>query len=155
MREQARAAPDAIEADFAARVSPSLVYPSRVGNLCSGSVYLALASLIDNAPYQGTARVGLFSYGSGCASEFFSGVIDEGSRAALAVMDIAGLNARVPLDFAEYTELLAENSRCLVPVADRKIEVERYRRFLDARPGREPLLAYRGTEGYHRTYEWV
>ncbi|MFD5469931.1 hydroxymethylglutaryl-CoA synthase family protein [Streptomyces sp. NPDC127105] len=157
MREQARATPDAIEADFAARVSPSLVYPSQVGNLCSGSVYLALASLIDNAPYRGTARVGLFSYGSGCASEFFSGLIDEGSRAALAELDIAGrLNARVPLDFAEYTELLAENSRCLVPVENRKIEVERYRRFLDARPGgREPLLAYRGTEGYHRTYEWV
>ena len=138
------------------RVTPSLVYPGQVGNLCSGSVYLALASLIDNSPYQGTARVGLFSYGSGCASEFFSGLVDEGSRAALAELGIAGrLDARVPLSFAEYAELLTENSRCLVPVENRKIDVESYRRFLDARPGREPVLAYCGTEGYHRTYEWV
>lgn len=156
MRERAQASVEEIDADFAARLRPSLAYPSVVGNLCSGSVYLALASIIDNAPYRGSARVGLFSYGSGCASEFFSGLIDEGSRAAMAEMGIAArLDARVTLSFAEYAELLAENSKCLVPVPDRKIEVERFQRFFEARPGREQLLVYRGVEGYHRTYEWV
>ncbi|WP_329213066.1 3-hydroxy-3-methylglutaryl-ACP synthase [Streptomyces sp. NBC_01485] len=155
MRE-ARAPAEEIEEDFTARLRPSLVYPSVVGNLCSGSVYLALASIIDHAPYRGSARVGLFSYGSGCASEFFSGLIDEGSRAEMARMGIAArLDARVALSFAEYAELLAENSRCLVPVPDRKIEVERFQRFFEARPGRERLLVYRGVEGYHRRYEWV
>lgn len=155
MREQARAGGPEIAADFESRLGPSLRYPSMVGNLCSGSVYLALCSVIDHAGSQGPARVGLFAYGSGCASEFFSGLIDDGSRQALAPMRIADrLAARVPIGYEEYLELLADNSRCLVPVPDRKVEVSAYQRFFEA-AGQTQLLAFRGVEQFHRKYEWV
>jgi 3-carboxymethyl-3-hydroxy-acyl-[acp] synthase len=155
MREQARAGGPEIAADFETRLGPSLRYPSIVGNLCSGSVYLALCSVIDHAAGQGPARVGLFAYGSGCASEFFSGLIDDGSRQAVGSMGIADrLAARVPIGYDEYLELLSDNSRCLVPVPDRKVEVSAYQRFFDA-AGQPQLLALRGVEQFHRKYEWV
>src|SRR5436305_2662450 len=48
MRDVKKASPQQIEEDFTRRVRPALEYPSIVGNLCSGSVYLGLASIIDN-----------------------------------------------------------------------------------------------------------
>ncbi|HEY7144572.1 MAG TPA: hydroxymethylglutaryl-CoA synthase [Streptosporangiaceae bacterium] len=159
MREFAgprQASPAAVEADFQRRVAPSLAYPGIVGNLCSGSVYLALASLLDHADVSAGARVGLYSYGSGCSSEFFSGVVTAQSAAAVGAMRIGRcLAARCELDFAEYAALLAASARCLVPERDRRIEVADYlplaRRYgLD-----RELLVCTGTKEYHRTYEWI
>jgi polyketide biosynthesis 3-hydroxy-3-methylglutaryl-CoA synthase-like enzyme PksG len=156
MREFARPHAGRIEEDFARRVAPSLHYPSQVGNLCSGSVYLALASLIDHADLDAGARVGLYSYGSGCSAEFFSGVVDAGSRAAVGAMRIgAHLDARVELDFAGYAGLLAGNRACLVPERERRIDVERYAPILDRYAGGRDLLVYTGTKDYRRTYEWL
>lgn len=155
LRERANAAPAQIDADFATRVAPSLVYPSRVGNLCSGSVYLALASVVDNAQWSGERRVGLFSYGSGCSSEFYSGIVGDAAKAVLAEMGIgAGLDRRIELSFEDYSLLLKETLRCLVPAEEREIDIARYEDFVVARGG-APLLVWRGTESYHRKYEWV
>ncbi|NUR30306.1 MAG: hydroxymethylglutaryl-CoA synthase family protein [Catenulispora sp.] len=146
----------AVDDDFATRVAPSLVYPAMVGNLCSGSVYLALASLLDNGDVADGARVGMYSYGSGCAAEFFSGVADADSAAAVRRMRIQEqLDARVDLDFAEYDALLQENRRCLVPEPDRRIEVDAYRPILDRYGLQRDLLVYTGTKDYGRTYEWA
>ncbi|WP_406207909.1 3-hydroxy-3-methylglutaryl-ACP synthase [Kitasatospora sp. NBC_01560] len=140
------------EADFARRVGPSLEYPALVGNLCSGSVYLALAGLLDHAPVDGPARVGLYSYGSGCSAEFFSGVVDEGSVRAVRAMDIGGrLARRRELTFTEYAGLLPENLRTLVPVQDRVVDLDRYAEYL---PQDGPLLVHTRTKDYHRMYEW-
>jgi polyketide biosynthesis 3-hydroxy-3-methylglutaryl-CoA synthase-like enzyme PksG len=143
------------DADFQRRVAPSLVYPQIVGNLCSGSVYLALASLVDNAGIEAGARVGLYSYGSGCSSEFFSGVVDAQSVQTVGAMDIRGhLTARTELSFTEYAELGEENLRCLVPEANRRVDVDRYAPVLDRYGAARDLLLYTGTKDYHRTYEW-
>lgn len=72
-----------IEADFQKRVSPSIEYCMEVGNIYSATVYLALCSLIDNGVYNGPSRMGIFSYGSGCSSEFFSGIITPLSKKKL------------------------------------------------------------------------
>ena len=74
MRKFKRVKPDIIEADFQNRVVPSLNYCQRVGNIMGGTVYLALASAIDNGDFSSPKRIGVFSYGSGCCSEFYSGV---------------------------------------------------------------------------------
>jgi polyketide biosynthesis 3-hydroxy-3-methylglutaryl-CoA synthase-like enzyme PksG len=145
-----------VEEDFERRMLPSLAYPRRVGNLCSGSVYLALASLIDNAALDGAARVGLYSYGSGCSSEFFSGLVDEESARTLAAMRIGEhLDGRGELGFEEYAALLPATLTCLVPERDREIDVSAYEHLLGrARFDRE-LLVNTGTKDYHRTYEWL
>jgi polyketide biosynthesis 3-hydroxy-3-methylglutaryl-CoA synthase-like enzyme PksG len=156
MREFAPGSAVAVEEDFERRVLPSLAYPRGVGNLCSGSVYLALSSLIDNAPLDGGARVGLYSYGSGCSSEFFSGVVDRDSAAELGAMRIGDhLEGRCELAFEEYTELLAANRNTLVPEQDRKIDVGAYEAILRRARNDRDLLVNTGTSNFHRTYEWL
>lgn len=145
---------DRIDADFTRRVAPSLAYPARIGNLCSGSVYLALASLLEHAAIGGPARVGLYSYGSGCSAEFFSGVVDAGSAAAAGTGSLAGrLDRRRELSFAEYAGLLPQTLRTLLPEADRVLDLDPYAGYLDP-AGRDPLLVYTATSNYHRKYEW-
>ena len=144
----------AVDDDFERRVAPSLVYPALVGNLCSGAVYLALASLLDHADVAAGARVGLYSYGSGCSSEFFSGVVDGTSAAAVGAHGIGEqLARRHELSFDEYAALLPQTLRVLVPEPQRVVDLEPYERFLaPARPG--GLLVHTGTKDYHRMYEW-
>ncbi len=151
MRETGMPA-DRVEEDFTRRVLPSLAYPARVGNLCSGSVYLALASLLDHVDLGDGARVGLYSYGSGCSSEFFSGVVDSASTAAVAAQGIRDrLARRRELSFAEYVALLPDTLRTLVPAEHRTVDLEPYAHFLDTAG---PTLVHTGTKDYHRTYEW-
>ncbi len=156
-RELTKLGAAAVAEDFERRVAPALVYPRQVGNLCSGSVYLALASLIDRVAPTGEARVGLFSYGSGCAAEFFSGVIGPSSAVELAAMGIGEhLAARVELGFEEYAELLAAGRECLVPHRDREIDVDSHLGVARRYGGRpRPLLIWSGTKDYHRGYEWI
>ncbi|HEX6969592.1 MAG TPA: hydroxymethylglutaryl-CoA synthase [Micromonosporaceae bacterium] len=151
MREAGRST-GAVEADFHRRVWPSLVYPAQVGNLCSGSVYLALASLLDQATPAESTRVGLYSYGSGCASEFFSGVVDAESTRRVAAMGIgAHLARRRAVDFDTYTRLLEETRHVLRPEADRRVDIDPYADFLQPQ---RPLLVHTGTKQFHRRYEW-
>ncbi len=156
LREVAGLSPQQIDEDFARRMMPSLEYPRIVGNLCSGSIYLALASIIDCAPQSGPYRVGLFSYGSGCSSEFFSGVIRKGAAAAQAGFAM-GSHLRNPLEltFEEYSELLVQNLDCLKPQENREIHEDRYGAYLERTKREGPLLVFRGTKGYHRQYKWI
>jgi polyketide biosynthesis 3-hydroxy-3-methylglutaryl-CoA synthase-like enzyme PksG len=156
MRDVAGATPAEAAADFQARVEPSLAYPRQVGNLCSASVYLALASLIEQVRPEQDARVGLFSYGSGCSSEFFSGVVPAGAAEVVKPLRIAEhLRNRVELSFGEYVGLLSENEKCLVPEPDRVMDVDRYADVALRGSQADRLLVYTGNKDYHRTYEWI
>ena len=54
----------------------SITYNKQVGNVYTGSLYLSMLSLMEQAPeLEDNARIGLFSYGSGAVGEFFSGVV--------------------------------------------------------------------------------
>ncbi|MEO6084812.1 MAG: hydroxymethylglutaryl-CoA synthase [Umezawaea sp.] len=142
--------------DFERRLAPALVYPGQVGNLCSGSVYLGLASLVDNAGFQGNARVGLYSYGSGCAAEFFSGVVGDTSRSTVAAMRIGDhLSARFELAFTEYVDLLADSSQCLVPTRNRASGLDRCLPMLRRYGLAREVLVFTGIKDYHRQYEWI
>ncbi len=89
---------------FEREVAPSLILPSLVGNIYTGSLYLALASLLEaEAARLEGARVGLFSYGSGCTAEFFSGRVANGAGAIVDRWAIArSLAERTRLTFEEY-----------------------------------------------------
>jgi len=68
------------DASYEVEVASSLVLPSQVGNVYTGSLYLALASLLDaEAEAIEGERVGLFSYGSGCCAEYFAGRVEKGA----------------------------------------------------------------------------
>jgi polyketide biosynthesis 3-hydroxy-3-methylglutaryl-CoA synthase-like enzyme PksG len=156
MREIVGAAPAEIEADFVRRVERSLLFPQAVGNLCSASVYLALASILENASIEAPRRVGLFSYGSGCSSEFYSGIVDEGSVAAMREMRIGEqLSERCALGIGDYESLLGDNLRCLLAVKDRTIDARLSERLLARVKRRGKMLVLRRVEGFHRKYEWI
>jgi hydroxymethylglutaryl-CoA synthase len=97
----------AADESFAEEVSSSLIFPSQVGNVYTGSLYLALASLLHHeaAGLEGR-RIGLFSYGSGCAAEFFAGHVVAEAGALARQLDLdAPLRASQPLAIDAYEAL--------------------------------------------------
>lgn len=97
------------DARFAEEVGSSLRFSAEIGNVYTGSLYLALASLLDaEAAVLAGKRVGLFSYGSGCCAEFFAGTVESGAAAFVRSLDLgAPLGARRRLSLAEYEAIRA------------------------------------------------
>lgn len=108
MRKVAKAKPADIEEDFQRRVSPSLHFNQRVGNTMGASTLMAIASTIEHGNFDEPRRIGCFSYGSGCCSEFFSGVVTREGQERVRAQGIGSqLGRRHTLKMDEYDELLA------------------------------------------------
>jgi len=111
MRKMVKAKPKEIEADFERRVIPGLTYCQRVGNIMGATMLLALLSTIDHGDFEIPQRVGCFSYGSGCCSEFFSGIVTKDGQDRVRAMRIKDqLDKRYELTIEEYDRLLVNNS---------------------------------------------
>ncbi len=130
------------DATFAAEVAPSLALPAEVGNVYTGSLYFALASLLhaEAAKLEG-ARVGLFSYGSGCTAEFFAGRVASGAGALVKSLALdAPLEGRRRYGVAEYEAIRA---------ADAEADPS----FAGVRPPTRPgEVAFAGIENGRRIY---
>jgi len=110
MRKTAKASPQEIEADFARRVVPGLRHCQRVGNIMGATALLSLVSTIEHGDFSVPQRVGCFSYGSGCCSEFFSGIATRDSQERVRALRLSErLDRRYELSMAEYESLLAGN----------------------------------------------
>lgn len=110
MRKIVKANPKEIEADFERRVMPGLNYCQRVGNIMGATTMLALVSTIEHGDFEAPQRIGIFSYGSGCCSEFFSGVVTkDGQRRVRALRIREQLDKRYELSMEDYDRLLAGN----------------------------------------------
>jgi hydroxymethylglutaryl-CoA synthase len=95
------------DASFAEEVAVSLELPSQIGNIYTGSLYLALASLLnaEAAELEGK-RIGLFSYGSGCAAEFFAGRVVAGAGKMIEQLAVAEpLTNRRRYTIPEYEQI--------------------------------------------------
>ncbi|MEE9368708.1 MAG: hydroxymethylglutaryl-CoA synthase [Pontiella sp.] len=90
-----------------ALLEESLRYSRITGNCYAGSMYVALTSLLDTSEEDLTKkRVGLYSYGSGCVGEFFSGVIEPGYRDFLYVDQHRNmLENRSELTYQQYEDI--------------------------------------------------
>lgn len=98
--------PEQITASFDRMVRPSLGYCREVGNVYAGSLYTALAGLIDHVPESAGARVGLFSYGSGACAELFAGTVMPTAKATIGRHRIGDtLAARRSISVLEYEAL--------------------------------------------------
>ncbi|WP_257386471.1 hydroxymethylglutaryl-CoA synthase family protein [Tahibacter caeni] len=154
MRKIAKARPAEIEADFDRRVQPSLNYGQRVGNIMGASTLMAIASAIDHGDFSSSQRIGCFSYGSGCCSEFFSGVAGRDGQSKLRAQNIAAhLDRRYELTMQEYDELLVTNNT--VKFGTRNVTLDPD--FIpQARTthGR-PTLFLKEIKEFHREYDWV
>ncbi|MBC7984226.1 MAG: hydroxymethylglutaryl-CoA synthase family protein [Candidatus Obscuribacterales bacterium] len=155
MRKIVQAKPAEIEADFQRRVVPGMNYCQRVGNIMGATVFLSLASTIDNAQFDSPRRIGCFSYGSGCCSEFYSGVVIPDGQARQRRFAIERqLDERYALSIDEYESILRSSSA--VKFGTRNVQLDNG--FIPgAREfgrGKERLFL-REIKEFHREYEWL
>lgn len=155
MRRYTKFTPDQIEIDFEKRIIPSLQYCRQVGNIYAATVYMALAGLVDNAKIDKPKRVGLYSYGSGCSSEFYSGIVSPLSKESMKTMKIGEkLANRYELTMVEYDKIIDLNLKWEFGTKDKKVEFtpisKQYKHFFEGKK----MLVLEKVENFHRKYMW-
>lgn len=136
----ARASDADLRRSFEARVEGTLWANRQVGNAYSASLYLSLAGLLERGD-QGVAgsRIGLFSYGSGLCSEFFSGRIGPDAAVWRGRIGIAEqLGDQIAVDHMTYLALRQEDEAPDLP----SIPPSR----------RAPLCQFLGIQDHKRRY---
>lgn len=155
MRKLKRATPAEIERDFAARVEPGLGYCRRVGNIMGGTVFMSLAGIIAHGDFSRARRIGVFSYGSGCCSEFYSGVAGPQAREALEAARIgAGLDRRYMLSMEEYDGILRGNHEVRFGTRNTQVDPRAFPGVDRAFAGQRRLVLS-GIREFQREYAWV
>ncbi len=155
MRKIAKAKPQEIEADFQNRVMPGLEYCQRVGNIMGATSYLSLASTIDNGCFDTPKRIGCFSYGSGCCSEFYSGIVSpEGQKRQKRFNINQNLDERYKLSMDEYETLLKGSSAVKFGTRNVKLDFDLIPDALSSCHGKKRLVLEEIRE-FHRKYRWV
>lgn len=89
------------------QLAASQALSRQVGNLYTGSLYLALLSLLTRSHnLQSSDRIGLFSYGSGAQGEFFTGILQADFKEMVRQADVEKLiMARKQVSVPEYERL--------------------------------------------------
>ena len=145
--------PDAAstEHDFQERVGPGLRFSRRIGNTMGAAMLVSLASIADHVLPGAAQRVGCFSYGSGCCSEFFSVVLSPGANERIRRHTIsARLDSRLQLSMAQYEDFLVENGSIRFGTRNAKFSDMRDR--LRVRTSSEGLFFLDGIREFHRDY---
>lgn len=134
---------------------PSLAYVRRMGGTYASSTFIAMLSLIDSSPdLKAGDRVGVFSYGSGCCSEFYSGLVGQKAREVAAAAEVRKLlDARYSLTVREYEE--AERERvCYIDSGDFEPSTDGFGGWYEKRYQGKGQLVFRGIEDHYRKYGW-
>jgi len=140
---------------YARKTLPALRYNKRMGATYGASTFIGLIGLLDSDPgVKAGDRLGIFAYGSGSCSQFYSAkVLPDAQRIAANVGLQAQLDARRPLTVAEY-ETVERERDAHVGVShfapNWGVLGDWYERFYDGRK----LLTLRGIADYYREYDW-
>ncbi|QEQ97349.1 hydroxymethylglutaryl-CoA synthase [Neptunomonas concharum] len=89
------------------QIQDTLSYNRIIGNSYTASMYIGLASLLENHQRDLSGkRIGFFSYGSGCVAEFFSGRVVQGYQNCLFTSEHQMmLEQRKEVSYEEYLHL--------------------------------------------------
>ncbi|RJO70742.1 hydroxymethylglutaryl-CoA synthase family protein [Nocardia panacis] len=146
---------DQIDQDFLDRVEPSIRYGMRIGNIYSGSVFLALTSALAHSDNTVARRIGAFSYGSGCGSQFTGITALPGpAAAALRARIDAALDRRVELDWDTYARLADLAGRPAAGTRDATVDADIGLVAEVAADNAAPRLVLTGISDYRREYRW-
>lgn len=155
MRKLVKVPPLEIDEDFHRRVVPGMIYCQRVGNIMGGTVFLALASAIDHASLDTPKRVGLFSYGSGCCSEFYSGVITaEGQSRQRRFAIGKQLDDRYRMTIDEYQSVLRNSGMVKFGTRNVQLDTGLLGQARERSQGKGHLVL-REVKEFHREYDWL
>lgn len=99
--------PELSDEQLGHQIGESLKYNRITGNTYAASLYEGLCSLLDNcAEPLDNKRIALFSYGSGCMGEFYSGVVQQGYRDRLfSAAHKNLLDSRTELTYQQYEDI--------------------------------------------------
>jgi hydroxymethylglutaryl-CoA synthase len=99
--------------DYSQRVAPYLELCARVGNIYTGSLFLSLVGLLEDAVFPSENRtISLFSYGSGCVAEFMTARVQVGSSEIMKQHSYRQiLDRRSKVSVEEYEEILKVSAR--------------------------------------------
>lgn len=158
MRKLKSMPPNEIEVDFDKRLRPSLKYCQQIGNLYSGSLYLALCGLLDSIqlPEGQKTRIGLYSYGSGSSAEFYSGLVDRQSQVEVASKKIqAHLDDRLLITTEQLESISKLNFECRLGVKDSAVSKAPLEDVFREKFAGRGLAVLDRIENYHRQYVWT
>ena len=135
--------------DFERRMYPGLTYCRRVGNVMGATLFLSLISTIDNGIYNNAKRVGCFSYGSGCCSEFFSGIVTKEAQGIQKEFEISKkLDNRYELNMDEYSEMLSMNN--ILRYGTRNVVIDK--KLTERFTGFSDYYVLKNINEFHREY---
>ena len=161
MRKHSDINRDEINEDFNERAQPGLTYCQRVGNIMGATMMVSLLSAIENGAFDTPQRIGCFSYGSGCCSEFYSGVASASGQKKLALMLIARqLDARHELTMDEYDAILNGSHAVKFGTRNVLLDLNLIPAVWDSiqshvvTTGRRRIFL-KEIKDFYRTYEWV
>jgi hydroxymethylglutaryl-CoA synthase len=99
---------EAVAASAAELVLPGVAVVARTGNVGSASLFLCLASLLEQGGRRlGGRRLGLFAYGAGACGEFFTGAVPSAVGKVAGAGIAALLAARTAIDVADWERAAA------------------------------------------------
>lgn len=154
MRMMTRVKPSEIEEDFNQRMMPGMTYCQRIGNIMGATALLSLASTIDKGQFDSPKRVGCFSYGSGCCSEFYSGVVTPQGQEYQRRFGIERqLNERYRLSMAQYEKVFLEGKVVRFGTRNVKLDFELVPGVMAKVQGKRRLFLKEIKE-FHREYGW-
>ncbi|NOX92127.1 MAG: hydroxymethylglutaryl-CoA synthase family protein [Gammaproteobacteria bacterium] len=154
MRKMVKAKAPEIEEDFMQRVMPGMTCCQRVGNIMGATVFLSLASTIINGNFDTPKRIGIFSYGSGCCSEFYSGTVTAEGKKCLQSFDIEKqLDERYQLSMDEYETLLKGSGAVRFGTRNVELDFQIIPGAYDSVQGKQRLFLEK-IDDFHRVYQW-
>lgn len=155
MRKVAKVKTSGIETDFLTRVKPGLNYCQRVGNIMGAALFLALASTIDQGRFDTAKRIGCFSYGSGCCSEFYSGITTPQGQERQRTFGIEKhLDHRYQLSMEEYELLFKGSGMVRFGTRNVKLDFEMISGIMQSTQ-EKPRLFLEEISEFHRKYRWI
>ncbi|MEC1006980.1 polyketide biosynthesis 3-hydroxy-3-methylglutaryl-ACP synthase PksG [Bacillus subtilis] len=155
MRKVAKVKTSGIEPDFLTRVKPGLNYCQRVGNIMGAALFLALASTIDQGRFDTPKRIGCFSYGSGCCSEFYSGITTPQGQERQRTFGIEKhLDRRYQLSMEEYELLFKGSGMVRFGTRNVKLDFEMIPGIMQSTQ-EKPRLFLEEISEFHRKYRWI
>ena len=110
---------------------------------------------VDGTPdAQAGERVSVFSYGSGCCSEFYSGRLGADARTAAAAADLqAKLDERRLASVEEYESVERQRS-AWIDCGDYDVPVDTLGDWYDRFYSGRKRLIFRGMSDFYRQYAW-
>lgn len=155
MRTEKKQGLENINRDFEQRLMLGLFHCQDVGNLYSASIFLAFIGLLNKTQMLEPKRIGIFSYGSGCSSEFYSGIVLPGyeAKACGEALHMA-LEQRQLLSIQQYDQLMQISGRIPFGTRNYQTNISGWESLYDQAFTGTGLLTLSAINDYHRQYVW-